>query len=159
MQEMLQDAARDLKDQQMKIFDKHSEGYNSPNYRGLKNINDAVFIRKVPGIDIKEVIKINSFDQRDKTYEVPEQYRKITDYDQQLLEKLEIVNEEEIIEKIIEDRMELSEHYVVPVDPKRSEGLTELRILMPATMKLPQMLQELIDFLNTMGYDDVGFFI
>ena len=121
----------------MQIFDANSEGYNSPNYRGLKNITDAVFVRKVPGIDIKEVIKINSFDQRDKKYEAPKEYRKITDYDQQLLEKVEIVNEEDIIESIIENRMALSEHYVVPVDPKRNEGLTELRLLMPSTMKLP----------------------
>ena len=121
----------------MKIFDKDAEGYNSPNYRGLKNINDAVFVRKVPGIDIKEVIKINSFDQRDKKYEAPKEYKRITDYDQQLLEKVEIVNEEDIIENIIENRMELSEHYVVPVDPKRSDGMTELRVLMPSTMKLP----------------------
>ena len=84
-----------------------------------------------------------------------------TDYDEQLLEKKKLLDRSQIATEV--KQMDLSDKYAVqPVEVTREENDNEfasIKITVPNTVHLRMVLQELVDFLNTQSFIDVGFFI
>ena len=92
------------------------------NFDNTLDQHEAVMIKKVAGIDVKQLILIKKIDLNQSE----EELSKIIDYDEQLLETKQILNRDEIAEKSNAYFPEMSPKYVIPItSPSKFEKMND----------------------------------